>query len=129
MDPKSRLPVAPPARLAMSVSAAAVPMGYSRSDSSTKRRRISAVHTRPRSVPASATPPISIQLSSASSPSIHTPGMVKASPPATMEPADMMIWVTFASFRLVRPAARSRTSAVIEVKMVGQGRAPILRAV
>ena len=129
MDPKSFLPVFPPALLASSVSAAAVPIGYSRSDSSTNRRRMSAVHTRPSSVPAKATTnsegnPISLAL-----PSIQMPGMVKARPPATMEPADMMTCVIFASFKLVLPSARSSTSAVMDVKMVGQGRAPILRAV
>ena len=57
------------------------------------------------------------------------PGTVNAMPPATMEPADMMTCVIFASFRLVRPIARSSTSAVMDVKMVGHGSAPILRAV
>ena len=55
------------------------------------------------------------------------PGMVKAKPPATMEPADMMTCVIFASLRLVLPTARNSTSAVMEVKMVGHGREPILR--
>ena len=129
MEPKSLAPVAPPAWLACSVSAAAMPMGYSRFDSSTRRLRMRAVATRPSSVPASATKSISTQLTSSARPRIQMPGMVKARPPATMEPADMMIWVTLASFRLVRPKARSRTSEVMEVKMVGHGRAPILRAV
>ena len=57
------------------------------------------------------------------------PGMVKARPPATIEPADMMICVTLASLRLRCPKARNSTSAVTEVKMVGQGSAPILSAV
>ena len=92
----------------MRVSAAAVPMGYSRSDSSTKRRRIAAVHTSPSSVPASATKSISTQLTSSARPSIQMPGMVKARPPATMEPADITICVTVASLRLRRPKARSR---------------------
>ena len=129
MEPKSFLPVAPPALLASRVCAAAVPMGYSRSDSSTKRRRIRAVHTRPKSVPASATAKSCGRPTCSSSPSIQMPGMVKASPPATMEPADIMTWVIFASLRLFLPSARSTTRAVIEVKMVGQGSAPILRAV
>ena len=129
MEPKSLTPVAPPAWLARNVSAAATPMGYSRLDSSTRRLRMSAVHTRPSRVPASATSSISTQLTLSACPSIQMPGMVKARPPATMEPADMMICVTFASFRLLWPKARSSTSAVMEVKMVGQGRAPILRAV
>ena len=113
----------------MRVSAAAVPMGYSRSDSSTKRRRIAAVHTRPSSVPESATTSISTQLTSSARPSIQMPGMVKARPPATIEPADITICVTFASLRLRRPKARSKNSATMEVKMVGHGSAPILRAV
>ena len=129
MEPKRRRPVTPPVSVAMRVSAAAVPMGYSRSDSSTKRRRMAAVHTSPSSVPASATKSISTQLTSSASPSIQMPGMVKASPPATMEPADITIWVTFASLRLRRPKARSRNSATMEVKIVGHGSAPSLRAV
>ena len=129
MDPNSFLPVAPSARLAMRVSAAAVPMGYSRSDSSTNLCLISAVHTRPSSVPARATASISTQPALSPMPSIQMPGMVKARPPATMEPADMMIWVTFASLRLVRPRARRSTRAVMEVKMVGHGSAPIFSAV
>ena len=129
MEPKRRRPVTPPVWVAMRVSAAAVPMGYSRSDSSTKRRRIAAVHTRPSSVPASATKSISTQLTSSASPSIQMPGMVKARPPATMEPADITICVTLASLRLRRPKARNRNSATMEVKMVGHGSAPILRAV
>ncbi len=129
MEPKRRLPVPPRSCVAVRVLAAAVPMGYSRSDSSTKRLRMSAHATRPSRVPASATPPIWSGLASASSPSIQMPGIVNARPPATMEPADMMIWVMLASFRLLRPNARSRTSAVMDVKMVGQGSAPILSAV
>ena len=129
IEPNSARPVAPPARLACSVLAAAVPMGYSRSDSSTKRRRMRAVHTRPSSVPASAAASSSAGLTSSASPSIQIPGTVNAMPPATMDPADMMTWVIFASLRLVRPSARSSTRAVMEVKMVGHGRAPILRAV
>ena len=129
MDAKSRRPVSPPARLAIRVSAAAVPMGYGRSDCSIKRRRITEVHTSPKSVPASATASISPQLTSSARPKIQTPGMVKARPPATIEPADMMTWVIFASLRLVFPTARNSTSAVMEVKIVGQGRDPILRAV
>ena len=129
MERKSRLPVPPRLVAAVRVSAAAVPMGYSRSDSSTKRRRMSAVATSPSSVPARATPSISPRLVPPSSPSIQMPGMVNARPPATMEPADMMIWVMFASFRLRWPKARSSTSAVMEVKMVGHGSEPILRAV
>ena len=129
MEPNSFLPVDPPARLASRVSAAAVPMGYSRSDSSTKWRWMRAVHTRPSSVPASATASISPQLTSSARPSIQMPGTVKARPPATMDPADMMTWVIFASLRLVLPTARSSTRAVMEVKMVGHGSEPILRAV
>ena len=41
----------------------------------------------------------------------------------------MTIWVMLASFRLLWPKARSSTRAVMEVKMVGQGSDPILRAV
>ena len=104
-------------------------MGYSRSDSSTKRLRIAAVHTRPSSAPASATASISTQLTLSARPSIQMPGMVKARPPATMEPADMTICVTFASLRLRCPNARSKNSATMDVKMVGHGRAPSLRAV
>ena len=129
MDPNSFAPVAPPARLASSVWAAATPMGYSRSDSSTMRLRMRAVHTRPRRVPASATNSICSQLTSSARPMIQIPGMVKARPPATMDPADMMICVTLASFRLSWPKARSSTRAVMDVKMVGHGSAPILRAV
>ena len=57
------------------------------------------------------------------------PGMVKARPPATMEPADITICVTLASLRLRCPKALSKNSATMEVKMVGHGSAPILRAV
>ena len=87
------------------------------------------MRTSPRSVPASATASISTQPTSSAIPSIHIPGMVNASPPATIEPADMMIWVMLASLRLDLPTARKRTSAVMEVKMVGQGSDPILSAV
>ena len=41
----------------------------------------------------------------------------------------MMTCVIFASLRDVLPTARSSTSAVMDVKMVGHGREPILRAV
>ena len=123
------MPVPPREVVAASVSAAAVPMGYSRSLSATKRLRMRAVQTRPRSVPASATKSISAMLVWSARPSIQMPGMVKARPPATMEPADMTIWVMLASFRLLWPKARNSTRAVMEVKMVGQGREPILRAV
>ena len=57
-------------------------------------------------------------------PSIQMPGMVKARPPATMEPADMTIWVMLASFRLLWPKERSSTRAVMKVKMVGQAVTP-----
>ena len=129
IDPKSLRPVDPPAVLASKVSAAAVPMGYSKSESSTNRLRMSAVHTRPNSVPASATASISCQDTSSAKPRIQIPGMVNARPPATMEPADMMTCVIFASLRLVWPSARKSTRAVIDVKMVGHGNAPILSAV
>ncbi len=63
-------------------------------------------------------------------PSIQAPGMVKASPPATMAPDDITVWVTFASlsdaFRCLN-AFRAK-SDMRAAKMIGQGSAPILRA-
>jgi hypothetical protein len=61
---------------------------------------------------------------SCSVPSIQMAGIVKATPPATMEPADMMIWVTLASFRLCLPSSLRATRAVMEVNTDGQGSAP-----
>ena len=55
--------------------------------------------------------------------------MVKASPPATMAPADMTVCVTFASFRFVCPRAFRKNREMMAAKMMGQGSAPILRAV
>jgi len=60
--------------------------------------------------------------------SIHKPGIVKASPPATIAPLLMIVWVTFIS---CREELRAFFNAAIErtvTKIVGHGRAPILRA-
>ena len=129
MVPNSFLPVEPPESPATSVCAAAWPMGYSSSASSMKCRRSRAVHTRPSTTPASATASICHQSISAACPSIQAPGMVNASPPATMAPADMTVCVTFASFRFVRPRAFRKNREMMAAKMMGQGSAPILRAV
>ena len=55
--------------------------------------------------------------------------MVNARPPATMAPADMMVWVTLASLRLALPMSFRKNSEMTAAKIIGQGRAPILRAV
>ena len=60
---------------------------------------------------------------------IHMAGMVKARPPATIDPADMMVCVTLASCRLVLPSAFKKKSEMMAAKMIGQGSAPILSAV
>ena len=129
MAPNSFLPVEPPESPATSVCAAAWPMGYSSSASSMKCRRSRAVHTRPSTTPASATASIWNQSISVACPSIQAPGMVKASPPATMAPADMTVCVTFASLRFVCPRAFRKNREMMAAKMMGQGSAPILRAV
>ena len=96
-----------------------------------KWRRRSAVHTRPRTTPDSATSSISSQPASSACPSIQAPGMVKASPPATMAPALMTVCVTFASLRLALPwpSALRKNSEMMAANTMGQGSAPILRAV
>ena len=80
-------------------------------------------------VPASATINMSSQLIWSAYPSIQAPGMVNARPPATMAPADMMVWVTLASLRLALPMSLRKNSEMTAAKTIGQGRAPILRAV
>ena len=129
IDPKSFLPVWPPASPAMSVCAAASPMGNSSAASSMKCLRIAAVHTSPRVTPASATMSICHQSTTGALLMIQIPGMVNARPPATIAPADMMVCVTFASLRLVLPSALRKNKEMIAAKMMGQGSAPILRAV
>ena len=57
------------------------------------------------------------------------PGMVKARPPATMAPALITVCVTFASLRFVCPRAFRKNREMMAAKMMGQGSAPILRAV
>ena len=57
------------------------------------------------------------------------PGMVNARPPATMAPADMMVWVTFASLREREPSTRKKKREINAAKMMGHGKAPILSAV
>ena len=61
-------------------------------------------------------------------PSIQRPGSVKARPPATMAPALMAAWQTLASWRSRLPRARRVTTDARAAKTMGQGRAPILRA-
>ena len=129
MEPKSWLPVLPPASVARKVWAAALPVGNSSAASTIKCSRMSAVHTRPSAVPASATANISTQPMPSPMPSIQAPGMVKARPPATIAPADMMVWVTLASLRLALPSSLRKKSEMTAAKMIGQGSAPILRAV
>ncbi len=59
------------------------------------------------------------------------PGMVKARPPATMAPALITVCVTFASLRLALPCPRAlrKNSEMMAANTMGQGSAPILRAV
>ena len=128
MAPNSCAPTLPPLLPAYSVSAAAWPMGNSSSSSSMKRRRSSPHATRPSNTPASAMRIICVSETSPA-PSIQMPGMVKAKPPATMAPADMMVWVTFASFSERDFSARRKNSEIRAAKTIGQGRAPIFRAV
>ena len=129
MDQNSLAPVLPPASVARSVSAAAVPVGNSSSSSTMKWRCMSAVHTRPSTVPHSATKNICTQPIWLASPSIHAPGSVNARPPATMAPADMMVWVTLASFRLALPRSLRKKSEMTAANTMGQGNAPSLSAV
>ena len=103
-------------------------MGNSNSSSSMKRRRSSPHATRPSSTPASAMRIICVSETSPA-PSIQMPGMVKARPPATIAPADIMVWVTFASFSERDFSARRKNSEMRAAKTIGQGRAPIFRAV
>ena len=90
------------------------------------------MHTRPITTPAMATANISPHETSPA-PSIQMPGMVNASPPATMAPADMMVCVTFASLRVAVPRLRSialrKKREMMAAKIIGQGRAPIFSAV
>jgi hypothetical protein len=88
-----------------------------------------AVATKPRPVPASATASICAKPTSSAYPSIQAPGMVKASPPATMAPADMMVWVTLASLRLALPRSLRKKSETIAANTIGHGSAPSLSAV
>ena len=80
-------------------------------------------------VPASATIRSSHHVTLFSPVRIQIPGIVKAKPPATMEPADITVCVTFASFSVVLPSAFRKKSEMIAANTMGQGRAPILSAV
>ena len=73
---------------------------------------------------------ISVRLISSARPSIHAPGMVKARPPATMAPADMMVCVTFASLRVDEPreTAFRKTREMMAANTMGQGSAPMRSA-
>ena len=104
-------------------------MGNSRFASTMKCRWMIAVATRPRPVPASATTSICAKPTSSAYPSIHAPGMVKARPPATMAPADMIVCVTFASFRLALPRSLRKKSETMAANTMGHGSAPSLSAV
>ena len=89
---------------------------------------MSTVNTRPRMVPESVTAKRAGRFAVASGSSIQMAGMVKATPPATRPPVDMAVWVTVISPALVLPRARRMTIERMATKMVGQGRAPNLRA-
>ena len=60
--------------------------------------------------------------------SMWRPGRVKASPPATIPPADIAVCVTLISLTLVLPIPLSRAMDSTATKMVGQGNAPIRSA-
>ena len=124
MPPKRSLPSAPPVSdVALSVSAADTPMGYARRCSRMKYGWSIAQAASPRTVPASEAASTWTSDTSAP-PSIHRPGMVKARPPATMDPALMAAWQTLASCRLWLPKRRSAPTLASAAKTIGQGSAP-----
>ena len=90
---------------------------------STKCLRSRDVKIRPRTVPVMVHTAISALLSR-----MNRPGMVKARPPATMEPADMAVWVTLISLTLVLPMSFSRHMESSVTNMMGQGREEAFRA-
>lgn len=59
---------------------------------------------------------------------IQIPGMVKASPPATMAPELMTVCVTLISRKVASPQMRSTDMLSTAAKRVGQGSAPMRRA-
>ena len=60
---------------------------------------------------------------------IQIPGMVKASPPETMAPADMAVCVTLISFRLVFPMSFRENIEARATKMIGHGKELSLKAI
>ena len=77
---------------------------------------------RPRTVPVMVQTPISRTPIWALLSRMKRPGMVKARPPATMEPADMAVWVTLISLTLVLPMTFRRHMESRVTNMMGQGR-------
>ena len=96
--------------------------------SSMKWRRRSAVKISPSTVPPSVTTSICHMSTSALLLRMNMPGTVKASPPATIEPADIAVWVTFISLTLVPPSALSEKTDTSVTKSIGHGRAEALSA-
>ncbi len=86
------------------------------------------VEIRPTSTPPSTTASSVIALMSASGLSMYSPGMVKATPPATIAPADMAVCVTLISLMFVLPSALRENMDTSATKMIGQGKAPSLSA-
>ena len=105
-----------------SVAAAACPIAYGSCCVSIKYLRNSAVKISPRMTPPSVTTSRAVILISASGWSIQIPGIVNASPPATIAPADMAVWVTLISCRFVFPSAFRENMDTRTTNMIGHGR-------
>ena len=118
----------PPSSPASRVSEAAIPIGKGNFLSSIKYFLTRAVKITPRIVPARVTINRVVKLTSACLSSIQIPGMVNASPPATMDPADIAVCVTLISFKFVFFIAFNIAMDITATKIVGHGRAPIRRA-
>ena len=82
---------------------------------------MSAVNIRPKVTPANVIITSITGFTFASGSSIQIPGTVKASPPATIAPADMAVCVTLISFRLVLPHALRANIETSATNIIGQG--------
>src|SRR5690606_3159417 len=63
------------------------------------------------------------------SPVIQRPGSVNARPPDIIAPADMAVFAIFISLKVVFPRIFNKAMERTDTKMVGHGKALILRAV
>ena len=86
-----------------------------------KYLRIKAVNIKPKAVPPSAITRSCTREISAFGLRINIPGMVKATPPATIAPADIAVCVTFISLRFVLPRALRQTIENKATNIIGHG--------